>query len=164
MDALLPEPAMPANSLLPLFHEDIGITQTLLELIGNEFEALTGRDLEHLNTLLSQKQQLLTLLAQHTDRRTQLLLDHQLTPDRAGLQRLAAQTTDGDALLQAGDTLAELIEQCKAGNLRNGRLIRANQGSLEQSLSILRGSEAPSLYNSKGSADRPLQMRPLNKV
>lgn len=43
------------TALLDLFTNDIGTAEQLLELIDNEFQALTERDLPRLDSLLSEK-------------------------------------------------------------------------------------------------------------
>ncbi|MET1078221.1 MAG: flagellar export chaperone FlgN [Pseudomonas sp.] len=155
---------MMQTTLLQLFNEDIGTAQQLLELIDAEFKALTDRDLPLLETLLARKQPLLTLLHQHGALRRDLLTSLQLSPDRPGLQSLAAQSPQGDELLARGDELSDWLERCQTANLRNGRLIRANQASIGSVLGILRGAETPGLYDSRGGAARIAQQRPLSQA
>lgn len=152
------------TTLLELFNTDIGTAERLLELIDNEFQALSDRDLPRLQNLLADKQPLLNLLDQHGQQRSQVLRGLQLSADRAGLQALAAQSSQGAQLLARGDQLSELLERCQAANLRNGRLIRSSQASTRNMLGILRGNETPSLYDSRGSAARIGQQRPLSQA
>ncbi len=150
--------------LLELFINDIGTAEQLLELIDTEFQALSDRDLPRLQSILTDKLPLLTLLDQHGKERSQLLTSLNLSPDRSGLQALAAQSEQGSLLLERGDKLSALLERCQAANLRNGRLIRSSQASANSMLSILRGNETPSLYDSRGSAARIGQQRPLSRA
>jgi flagella synthesis protein FlgN len=152
------------TTLLELFNNDIGTAERLLELIDHEFQALSDRDLPRLQSLLADKQPLLSLLDQHGQQRSQVLRDLQLSADRAGLQALAAQSSQGEQLLARGDQLSELLERCQAANLRNGRLIRSSQASTRNMLGILRGNETPSLYDSRGGAARIGQQRPLSQA
>lgn len=152
------------TTLLELFNTDIGTAERLLELIDNEFQALSDRDLPRLQNLLADKQPLLNLLDQHGQQRSQVLRGLQLSADRVGLQALAAQSSQGAQLLARGDQLSELLERCQAANLRNGRLIRSSQASTRNMLGILRGNETPSLYDSRGSAARIGQQRPLSQA
>ena len=150
------------TSLLDLFTNDIGTAEQLLELIDTEFQALTERDLPRLQSILTEKLPLLTLLDQHGKQRSQLLASLNLSPDRAGLQALAEQSRVGEQLIERGDQLNALLERCQSANLRNGRLIRSSQASANSILGILRGNETPSLYDSRGSAARIAQQRPLS--
>lgn len=152
------------TSLLELFNDDIGTAERLLELIDNEFQALSERDLPRLQALLADKQPLLTQLDQHGRTRSQLLRSLQLSADRVGLQALAAQSSQGELLLERGDQLNNLLERCQSANLRNGRLIRSSQASAHSMLNILRGNDTPSLYDSRGSTARIGQQRPLSQA
>lgn len=153
------------TTLLQLFIQDIGTASQLLELIEAEFQALTERDLPRLETILADKQPLLALLGQHGGERNQLLTSLTLTPDQAGLNALADQSTVGAQLLERGAELSALLERCQAANTRNGRLIRVNQASVGGMLGILRGNaDTPGLYDSRGGAARIGQQRPLSQA
>ena len=152
------------TKLLHLFNEDIGTAQRLLELIDAEFQALSGRDLPCLEKLLDEKLPLLSLLDQHGHSRSQLLASQQLSADRQGLETLASRSAQGPELLARSDELGQLLERCREANLRNGRLIRANQASLSSVLGILRGGETPGLYDSRGSTVKISQQRPLSQA
>lgn len=152
------------TSLLDLFTRDIGTAEQLLELIDTEFQVLSDRDLPRLQSILTEKLPLLALLQQHGKERSQLLTNIGLSPDRAGLQALAAQSSQGELLLERGDQLNALLERCQTANLRNGRLIRSSQASANSMLNILRGNETPSLYDSRGGAARIGQQRPLSQA
>lgn len=150
--------------LLELFTLDIGSAEQLLELIDSEFQALSDRELPRLQSILTDKLPLLTLLDQHGKERSQLLISLGHSADRAGLQALATQSSHSEELLERGDQLNTLLERCQAANLRNGRLIRSSQASANSMLGILRGNETPSLYDSRGSAARIGQQRPLSQA
>ena len=152
------------TEFLQQLHDDIGIAQQLLDLIQAEFAALGERDLARLDQILSAKLPLLSQLDQHGRQRSQRLTSLQLTADLAGLQQFAAQSSLGAELLARSDELGTLLEQCQSANLRNGRLIRANQSTVGSVLGILRGNETPSLYDSRGSTARIAQQRPLSQA
>lgn len=152
------------TALLDLFTSDIGTSERLLELIDAEFQALTERDLPRLDALLNDKQPLLALLQQHGSERSRVLQNAGLSADRDGLARLAAGSAVGDQLLARSEELSALLQRCQDANLRNGRLIRANQASVGNILGILRGGETPGLYDSRGSAARIGQQRPLSQA
>lgn len=151
-------------TLLDLFTQDIDAAERLLELIDDEFQALGERDLPRLQSILADKLPLLSLLDQHAKARSQVLLSLQLSADRAGLQAVAANSSQGEELMLSGDRLNALLERCQAANLRNGRLIRSSQASTNSILGILRGGETPNLYDSRGSTARIGQHRPLSQA
>ncbi|QMV65322.1 flagella synthesis protein FlgN [Ectopseudomonas oleovorans] len=152
------------TALLDLFTTDIGTAEQLLELIDAEFQALSERDLPRLDGLLNDKQPLLALLQQHGNERSRLLQSAGLSADRDGLSALAANSTQGEQLLARSEELSNLLQRCQEANLRNGRLVRANQASVRSVLGILRGGETPGLYDSRGSAARIAQQRPLSQA
>jgi len=152
------------TALLDLFTTDIGTAEQLLELIDAEFQALSERDLPRLDGLLNDKQPLLALLQQHGNERSRLLQSAGLTADRDGLNALAANSAQGEQLLARSEDLSNLLQRCQEANLRNGRLVRANQASVRSVLGILRGGETPGLYDSRGSAARIAQQRPLSQA
>lgn len=155
---------MNITPLLDLFNEDIGHAAQLLELIDAEYEALGIHDLSKLQDILASKQPLLATLDQHGKSRTQALVSLQLSPDRAGLQALAARCENGAELLQASEQLSELLERCQQANLRNGRIIRTSQNSTASMLGILCGGETPSLYDSSGGTAKIGNKRPLSQA
>ena len=152
------------TNLLQLFTDDIGHAKRLLELMDEEFQALGERDLARLELLLADKQPLLALLDQHGRQRSQLLANLGLSADHAGLQQLAERSPHGQELLDRSDELGQLLEGCQSANQRNGRLIRANRASVGSMLGILRGGDAPGLYDSRGTAARIGQQRPLSQA
>lgn len=152
------------TALSELFISDIGTAQQLLELLDNEFQALTERDLPRLDSLLSTKQPLLALLQQHGSARSRLLLSAGQPANQEGLTALAAGSAMGEQLLARSEELSILLQRCQEANLRNGRLIRANQASVASVLGILRGGETPGLYDSRGSTARIGQHRPLSQA
>ena len=151
-------------TLLQLLSDDISVSQQLLALIQDEFNALGERDLPQLEQILERKLPLLSLLEQHGRHRSELLQSIQLSTDQKGLEELATRSEHGSELLARSAQLSELLEQCRAANLLNGRVIRTSQTAANSVLSILRGTETPNLYDSRGSTARIAQQRPLSQA
>ena len=151
-------------TLSQLFNDDIGISQQLLQLIKDEFQALGERNLPQLEQIIDSKMPLLSLLEQHGKERSDLLQSLQLSVDQQGLAQLASRSQHRDELLTSSAQLSELLEQCRAANLLNGRVIRTSQISTNSILGILRGGETPDLYDSRGSTARIAQQRPLSQA
>jgi flagella synthesis protein FlgN len=137
--------------LLQLIEDDIAPTQELLDLLHKRAVALHGRDMPLLEQILARKQSLIILLEQHGQRRSQLLASLGLSADRAGVQAVAAQSPNGDALLQRLDMLSQLMDACQQVNETNGRIIQVQQHVTANQISILMGGDSPSLYDSRGS-------------
>lgn len=155
---------MSTNALHQLLLNDIGHAEQLLMLIDAEYQALQARDLQSLEKLLADKFPLLTLLDQHGQQRSRFLIEANLSPDADGLKHYANLIANGDQLLQDSEHLAELIAQCQQANIRNGRLIKANQSSTSSLLNIIRGSHSQGLYDSRGGAARIASKRPISQA
>ena len=81
---------MPDQRLFDLFEEDINTAQQLLALLEQEFTALSERNLDTLQALLTQKQSALQLLSQHSAQRGQFLTANNFSADQQGLLKFAA--------------------------------------------------------------------------
>ena len=155
---------MSDHSLLNLFTADLDVATQLLALIEAEYQALQERDLPQLDALLENKKPLLNILQQHAIERAHALTQAGHSADREGLHSFASHTSNGAALLEASEALAAQLQECQNGNLRNGRLIRANQMLVNGALEALRGNETPSLYDSRGSSSNINRNRPLSQA
>ncbi|KTT28680.1 flagella synthesis protein FlgN [Pseudomonas rhizoryzae] len=151
-------------TLLEITRHDIDLSEQLLALIDQEFQALTERKLETLESLLDNKQILLKQLDQHAQQRSALLRHHGLPTDLQGLQAYAATQSNGAELLAASTRLAQLMEECKVHNTRNGQVIQANRFVVGKLLNVLQGTAAPTLYDSRGSQTRSGYQRPLSSA
>lgn len=155
---------MSDQRLLELLIKDNHTAQQLLSLLEQEFAALSERDLTTLQGLLTQKQAALLQLDQHSAERGQLLLNNNVTADQHGLLEFAAHSALSAQLISTSTELNERIEQCQQANLRNGRLIRSNQISVNSMLDIIRGTDAPKLYDKTGSAASSNKQRPFSQA
>ncbi|MCD4863016.1 flagella synthesis protein FlgN [Pseudomonas sp. PLB05] len=155
---------MPSATLLDITRHDIDLSEQLLVLIEQEFQALSERQLDQLEALLGPKQILLKQLDQHAQQRTVLLQAQGLRADLPGLQAYAAQQPDGEELLALSSQLAQLMEQCKAHNVRNGQIIQANRFVVGKLLNVLQGTSAPTLYNRRGNQTGGGYQRPLSSA
>ena len=152
------------TNLLQLINDDFAPAQQLLELLQTESLALHGRDMPLLEEILATKQALIILLEQHGRKRSEILVSLNLTPDRQGLEQLAAQSSVGQQLLTQGDALTDLIAQCQAANVKNGQSILMQQAATSNQLKILTGGEAQALYDASGTFAKPAMPRPLSQA
>ena len=155
---------MADQRILELLLTDISTATQLLEILEQEFIALSERKLETLQVLLAKKQPALRQLEQHSSERSQHLKQNNLPTNKEGLIKLAENSSVGAQLLESSTQLNSLIEQCQEANLRNGRLIRSNQISINSMLNIVRGADAPNLYDKTGSASSSVKQRPFSQA
>lgn len=150
--------------ILELLLTDISTATQLLDILEQEFVALSDRKLDTLQALLAKKQPALRQLEQHSSARSQHLKQNNLTANQEGLIQLAKHSPVGAQLLENSAQLNSLLEQCQEANLRNGRLIRSNQISINSMLNIVRGADAPNLYDKTGSASSSAKQRPFSQA
>lgn len=150
--------------LLQLMEDDIAPAHQLLELLKAESLALHGRDMLLLENILAQKQSLIVELEQHGRKRSQILAGLGLSADRAGLQQLASQSHLGSSLIERGDQLTQVLDECQRVNAGNGKSILLQQMATANQVRILTGGETPSLYDSRGSTARMAKQRPLSQA
>lgn len=150
--------------LLSLLREDIAHAEALLALINEEFRALGERNLSALQAILSSKLPLLNQLEEHDQQRRKTWPE--LFPLPAASRETAVGHTKPTSPTIAKDfsQLSDLIRQCQAANLRNGRLIKANHMATRALLSIVRGEHEPSLYDRFGSSGRIGQRHSISEA
>ncbi|MBH3416578.1 flagella synthesis protein FlgN [Pseudomonas putida] len=152
------------TTLLQLIEDDIAPMQELLDLLQQEAVALHARDMAPLENILARKQSLIVLLEQQGLRRTELLTSLGLTADRAGVQAVAAQSPNGELLIQQLDVISQLMQTCQKLNETNGRIIQVQQHVTSNQIRILMGGDSPSLYDSRGSTAPLAKPRALSQV
>ena len=155
---------MADQRILELLLTDISIATQLLEILEQEFIALSERKLDVLQDLLAKKQPALRQLEQHSSERSQQLQRNNFTANQEGLTQLATHSPLGAQLLEGSAQLNSLLEQCQEANLRNGRLIRSNQISVNSILNIVRGADTATLYDKSGSTSSSLKQRPFSQA
>ena len=151
-------------TLLQLIEDDIAPMQELLDLLKKESVALHGRDMAPLEDILARKQSLIVLLEQQGLRRNNLLTSLGLSADRAGVEAVAAQSPNGELILQQLNVISQLMQACQQLNETNGRIIQVQQHVTNNQIRILQGGDSPSLYDSRGSTSPLAKPRALSQV
>ena len=151
------------TTLLQLIEDDIAPTQELLELLQKETVALHGRDMQTLEAILARKQSLIVLLEQQGMRRNHLLQQLGLSADRAGVQAVAAQSVNGEIILQQLDVLTGLMDACQKGKQTNGRVIQVQHHATAHQIRIPMGGASPPLSDSPRTTPPLHNPRALSK-
>ncbi|WP_152221930.1 flagella synthesis protein FlgN [Pseudomonas sp. SCB32] len=152
-----------SDALLSLINGDIDAARQLLQLIDDEYLALQARDLAQLQQLLERKVPLMQQLERNGRDRAAALQQAGCSVDRQGLAQFAERSGNAE-VLERGDELGALLDQCQDANQRNGRIIRAGQASTGRLLDILRGQDTPNLYDRRGSSTQSSRQRPLSQA
>lgn len=137
--------------IMTLIQAELKDAGQLLALLQQEASILAQRKLDQLGHIIEQKSQLLVALEQAGSKRKALLSANQLPPNDVGWRNLMAKGRD-QALTQSWSKLETLIQQCKAANETNGKLLNRSQRSLGQLAQLLRGQKpSENLYTAKGT-------------
>jgi flagella synthesis protein FlgN len=145
----------PLQVIQTLIHNEQHNVAQLTALLEQEQHCLEQREGKKLEALLSQKKQLLTMLAQNGISRQTILKQNNRkdSPDnwRNLLEQLDHQ--HGLNLRPAWASVETALRECKKKNDTNGMIIKRSQVSLGHVLDIMRGKIGqPKLYNQRGYA------------
>lgn len=119
----------------------------VLELLGDEHDALLGRDVARLELVTGSKAEALARADELERRRLAL------APTLSDMERYA----QDPEISGRWDRLLDLTRQCRERNDANGRLIRRQQARVESALGLLRGENASGdrdLYGPDGGQRR----------
>jgi len=119
----------------------------VLELLGDEQQALLSRDASSLELVTASKSQALARSDELEQQR------RSLAPSLSDMERLAAD----ESIARLWEKLLEMTRQCREQNDANGRLIRRQQQRVESALGLLCGkptTENADLYGPDGEQRR----------
>lgn len=145
---------MISQALQQQLSSDLTTLAQLTELLEKEQHALSQRDLDQLNQILTAKNTCLNALTQSAQHRSELLKQAGYAPDDTGLSQWLqslpqAQQPEHKKRWQA---VKSSLAYCQTLNDINGCVLNRLQQTIHQLLSIYRGqSQAPiKLYGSQG--------------
>ncbi len=145
---------MSNEGLQQLLENDRTQLDSLAELLQAEKNCLEQRDLERLNTLITQKQGILACIENNDHVRRKLLRQAGVPSDQTNLTHLKRLLGKGGnneftALL---DSIESRLEQCRELSEVNSIIVHRSRLNTQRALSILRGPAAlADLYTSHGS-------------
>ena len=143
------------------------IARSLLEVLTQEYTALSGNDLQGIETNLAAKQRLVEQLEELS--LTVLSAASPNSPgNQAGIVRFLKQKDPQGIwdLEKLWQQLDKLLSQCRLKNNTNGKIISLNHRHVQQALEILRsgGQGSQTCYTSTGTSQSPISSRSLGKV
>ena len=157
-------PPQEIHSILEQQHE---IAQKLLRLLAAEFIALSGNDLQGIETNVAAKQHLIEQLEDLTG---MLLMtkSQYASANNGSIERFLR---DHDphglwGLVPLWLQIDALLSQCRQKNSTNGKIISLNHRHIQQALEILRhgGQDPQACYSSTGNRQSTASSRILGKV
>lgn len=153
------------QQLSSLLNREIDCLQRLLDILQQEYEALTSADIEALETVTLSKNQTLAEQAELARMRSALVVSASCADSSEGLQHYIAGCDNSSELLVAVEKMTALAEQCQHSNRENGRLISQKQHQARGALDVLRQTEHNSpTYSDHGKSTTKESSRSLGKA
>jgi flagella synthesis protein FlgN len=140
-----------------MLSKDLQAAQQLFNILESEGQAIQERDQTQLHELIARKQGLIKQLENSAQQKTvwlKLPVGSSEEEQHRRWDQLMKKAND-PKLSQLWEDFQQRLQDCKAQNEVNGKVIARGQNTLKQLLSILRGRqqvEAPKLYNQAGTA------------
>lgn len=150
-----------------LMQEAAILLDQLILLLQEERSSLSQNNAALTQPILTRKTELLALLEQNSQQRNQLLVSQGLSADDSGVQAYFKSLPKNVAKSYAEkwQVLEEKLENCKAENLINGKIIHRSRQQVDVLLNLLQGnSGASKIYTENGQAKSVNRHHPLAEV
>lgn len=141
-----------AKQIFALLKQEGSHAANMLKLLKQEYQALRDNDFDGLDKIISAKQEQAALLDGFESKLTRV---HLLPDEFKKLPALISFIEEGriQALGKAWAELQNTLRLCQDQNIANNQLIEASRTYLQESLSILRGSQfAKPTYQASGKS------------
>ena len=133
------------------FQKDLPQTVKLHQLLLQERNALENRQYDNVQTILKEKNQLLSSLKKNADSRSHAFQAAGLSDEQS---TLAAAEQEAPIVARAWRQLAKQWQECQQLNAVNERIVQRTKLVVTQTLDIIRGaSNQQKLYDTKGMPD-----------
>jgi len=139
----------------------------LTQLLHEERASLAQSNTALTQTILQRKTQLLAELEQNTQQRNQLLVSQGFPANEAGAQDFLKSLPQSIAktCTEKWRSLEQALENCKAENLVNGKIIHRSRQQVDVLLNLIQGNKgAGKIYNNSGQAKSVIAQHPLAKA
>lgn len=141
--------------LQALLNQECAALQQLSNVLAEERDALSGRDVAHIERVTTEKSALLDEVERHALARQTWAQEHGLTAGENAFSRHVRQTAHSEGLPELDERWRDLqlaLRLVHRENLVNGRIIARSRQTLSQMLNLLRGQVGnPQLYGPGGS-------------
>ena len=128
--------------------------QALLELLGNEREALSGNDGEAIEAFAASKYRLAREVETATQQCNQLLEQSGFDTNKSGIEKFFQSCGEphATAFSSRWKECQDILLQCQQENRVNGKLIDSSKRRIKQAISILQGQPVDEeLYGKRGN-------------
>ena len=135
-----------------LLTDQLKETQTLLDLLNQEYDVLKQRQTDNLEAISQQKQLAIDALEQLNQQWQTVLRDNNIKIDITLITQALRHADDQSAqgLLPLWESLGKLAKECQRQNQINGAVLLLRQQVTQQTLNLLRGQSNEGTYDTKG--------------
>jgi flagellar biosynthesis/type III secretory pathway chaperone len=151
-----------------MLQQQYDITHKLLQALSQEFAALSGNDLQGLETSLADKQRLMKELEGLSQHFLAVACPSSPACEKDGISKFLQQKDPQGTwrLTTMWRQLEQLLAQCRHKNSTNGKIISLSHRHIQQALAILRsgGQGSEPCYSPTGASQSPISSRILGKV
>jgi len=161
------ESTISSQDVRNMLQQQCDIGHKLLEALTQEFAALSGNDLQGLETSIAAKQRLMDKLEELSHDIVAMVSQYPTTPKESMAIFLKRKDPQGAWGLEAlWGQVEKLLSQCRQKNATNGKIISLNHRHIQQALEILRHGDQGSqtCYGPTGTGQAPAPSRILGKV
>lgn len=138
-------------------HHDIATSETLLEVLKHEQEALKKRDLDSVSDIIDKKVPMLERLEASAQLRQAWAQASNKPNDEAGWAELIVEL-GATEIKQDWAKLKTLYSDVRTQNEINGKLLSRHQATVSRLLDVMRGKTAsPNLYTASGYSSSQAQ-------
>ena len=161
------ESTISSQDVRKILQQQCDIGHKLLQALTQEFAALSGNDLQGLETSVAAKQKLMNKLEELSLNIVAMASQHSTTPKKGMELFLKRKDPQGAWGLESlWCQVEKLLSQCRQMNATNGKIISLNHRHIQQALEILRHGDQGSqtCYGPTGTGQAPAPSRILGKV
>lgn len=159
------DPRQCREELNELLRAEYDCAGRLAALLGDETEALNGRDIDAVETLVGRKQTLMQEFEALEARRHALLERAGFGGAQPDIEACIAWCDGSGRLARGWRALLERIRDCQHRNRCNGAVLESSRRHAQQALALLRGQNPqPGLYTPHGASAADTLGRSLAKA
>ncbi len=140
--------------LSQILQQELTHAKRLIDILGEEYEALRKPDAERITVISKEKLTCLQALEQHTRARGRFLAEQGLTSSKAATEELVQSCPKDSPVHGQWQALQALAEQAQKQNEINGGIVALAQRHTRMALDILSGKNVASETYGPGGASR----------
>jgi flagellar biosynthesis/type III secretory pathway chaperone len=153
-----------AQHLTRILAEEAGLLAQFELVLQQETQVLCGDDTQAIQSIGSNRQRYVDVLSRLEAERSDTCRMFSFGTGLGALERLLDWADPGATLSRQWASNLEIARRCKAINDRNGAIVGAKLGRVQQLLGKLRGVSAPPIYNAKCARYGDLGLRDLGRA